>query len=152
MLFFPVEMMIQVHERLFTGEEAVRRHARGFRDAKMEIPVDDEPKSQRQKNESSGSDIKSVPAKKPRPSFVLVAMLLLSASAFCQQSRHFIFHYSFSVRNVPPGQKLEVWFPQAHSDPFQEVTIVQATGDLPLTGCGKSHWKVNYVVRSGSSN
>src|SRR5581483_2796372 len=41
--------------------------------------------------------------------------------------------YGFTVRNVAPGQKLEVWFPQAHSDAFQEVRVVSASGDLPLT-------------------
>ena len=45
---------------------------------------------------------------------------------------HFTFHYAFSVKNVQPGQKIEIWFPQAHSDQFQDVKIVSVTGDLPL--------------------
>jgi transglutaminase-like putative cysteine protease len=57
---------------------------------------------------------------------------LFSVSCFAQQSRHITFHYSFTVGNVLPGQKIEIWFPQAHSDDFQEVKIVSATGDLPL--------------------
>jgi transglutaminase-like putative cysteine protease len=60
-------------------------------------------------------------------------LLLLSFPALAQQSsRHFTFHYGFTVRGVQPGQKLELWFPQAHSDEFQQVRIVSVTGDLPL--------------------
>src|SRR6185369_6953546 len=33
---------------------------------------------------------------------------------------------------VPQGQKVRVWMPAAHTDDFQEVTIVSAKGDLPL--------------------
>lgn len=59
-------------------------------------------------------------------------VLMLSLSALAQQSRHFTFHYAFTVRNVPPGQKIEIWFPQAHSDQFQQIKIISAKGDLPL--------------------
>src|SRR2546425_8778202 len=59
-------------------------------------------------------------------------VLLLSLSAFAQQNRHFIFHYAFSVRGIQQGQKIEIWFPQAHSDQFQDVKIVSVTGDFPL--------------------
>lgn len=62
--------------------------------------------------------------------FIVVLFLALSASA--QQSRHFTFHYGFSVRNIQPGQKVQVWFPQAYSDRFQTVKIVSVKGDLPV--------------------
>src|SRR5450755_3187684 len=68
-----------------------------------------------------------------RKLFFFIFALLLSLSAFAQQTRHFTFHYAFSVRNVQPGEKLEIWFPEAHSDQFQDVKIVSVTGDLPLT-------------------
>lgn len=96
---------------------------------------------------------------------VLSIFLLISSAAFGQQSRHFVFHYSFSVRGIKPGQKVEVWFPQAHSDDFQEVKVVSVKGDLPLqatceirygnriyharaTGAGKDeyHFDVAYDV------
>ncbi len=67
-----------------------------------------------------------------RKLFLFVLAILLSLSAFAQQSRHFTFQYAFSVKNVQPGQKIEIWFPQAHSDQFQDVKIVSVTGDLPL--------------------
>ena len=62
--------------------------------------------------------------------------LLLSAvttiSAFTQDSRHFTFHYAFTVKNIPAGERVRVWMPQAQSDAFQDVKIISATGDLPL--------------------
>jgi hypothetical protein len=67
-----------------------------------------------------------------RKTFLFFFVLLTSLSALAQQSRHFTFHYAFAVRNVPPGQKIEIWFPQAHSDQFQQVKIISVKGDLPL--------------------
>ncbi|MBV8205607.1 MAG: transglutaminase domain-containing protein [Acidobacteria bacterium] len=61
-----------------------------------------------------------------------VLLLLLSGCAFGQQSRHFTFHYAFSVRGIKPGQKVEIWFPEAHSDDFQDVKIASITSALPL--------------------
>lgn len=67
-----------------------------------------------------------------RKSHLLPLVLLTSLFAFAQQSRHFTFHYAFSVRNVQSGQKIEIWFPQASSGQFQEVKVVSVTSDLPL--------------------
>ncbi|HTS38168.1 MAG TPA: transglutaminase-like domain-containing protein [Candidatus Solibacter sp.] len=65
--------------------------------------------------------------------FCVVLSLFVSVlSAFAQSSSHFTFHYAFTVKNVPQGKKLHIWIPQAQSDPFQDVTVVSATGDLPL--------------------
>jgi len=64
----------------------------------------------------------------------------LSFSALAQQTRHFAFHYAFTVRNVPTGQKIEIWFPQAHSDQFQTVKIVSLKGDLPLKKTSESRY------------
>jgi Transglutaminase-like superfamily len=52
--------------------------------------------------------------------------------AQAQQTRHFTFHYEFSVRNVTPGAPLRVWIPLAHSDEFQTVRVLKTAGDLPL--------------------
>ena len=65
-------------------------------------------------------------------SCVIFSVLLLPIPIWAQQSRHFTFHYGFSVRNVPSGQKIEVWFPQAHSDEFQQVKVVSVMGDLSI--------------------
>ncbi|HZR31624.1 MAG TPA: transglutaminase domain-containing protein [Terriglobales bacterium] len=64
--------------------------------------------------------------------YVFIFLVLLSWSAAAQQSRHFTFHYAFTVRNIEPGQAIEAWFPRAHSDQFQSVKILSAIGDLPV--------------------
>lgn len=48
------------------------------------------------------------------------------------RSRHFTFDYSFTVRVTEPGQPLEIWFPMAHSDEYQQVKIISKRSDLPL--------------------
>ncbi len=64
--------------------------------------------------------------------FVPLFSLLLLVAASAQESRHFTFHYGFTVKNITVGQRVRVWLPQAHSDEFQEVKVISATGDLPL--------------------
>ena len=56
--------------------------------------------------------------------------MLVSPAA--QDSRHFTFHYAFTVKNLSAGEKIKVWIPAAHSDAYQEVKIISAKGDLPL--------------------
>lgn len=63
--------------------------------------------------------------------YLLCFVLLLPFSASAQQNRHFTFRYAFTVRNIQPGQKIEVWFPLAHSDQFQDVKVVSMSCDLP---------------------
>ncbi len=64
---------------------------------------------------------------------VLLPLLVLTLSAFAQESRHFTFHYAFTVKNLPSGKKVRVWIPAAHSDRYQEVKVVSVKGDLPLS-------------------
>src|ERR1700749_919463 len=65
--------------------------------------------------------------------FSVVSLFLFSLCAFTQsKSRHFELNYSFSVRITDPGKPLDVWFPMAQSDEFQQVKIISKTGDLPL--------------------
>lgn len=62
-------------------------------------------------------------------------LLLLSAFAVdarAQGTRHFIFCYAFTVKDVPAGEQIRIWFPKAQSGPYQEIKIVSAKGDLPL--------------------
>ena len=58
---------------------------------------------------------------------------VFTLSARAQASRHFTFHYRFTVRNVPVDKKVRIWFPAARSDAYQEVKVISAKGDLPLT-------------------
>jgi Transglutaminase-like superfamily len=64
---------------------------------------------------------------------ILLSIFLFATAALsAQESRHFTFHYGFTVKNVPAGEKLRIWFPEAHSDAYQEVKVISAAGDLPL--------------------
>jgi transglutaminase-like putative cysteine protease len=56
----------------------------------------------------------------------------LALSVHAQDSRHFTFHYAFTVKNLPAGKKVRIWIPAAQSDAYQEVKIISAHGDLPL--------------------
>ena len=56
-----------------------------------------------------------------------------SLCAFAQsKSRHFELNYSFTVRITDPGKPLDVWFPMAQSDQFQQVKVLSKSGDLKL--------------------
>jgi len=58
-------------------------------------------------------------------------LLLATVSlASAQEMRHFTFHYGFTVKDMPVGERVRVWIPAAHSDQFQEVKVVSAGGDL----------------------
>ena len=59
-------------------------------------------------------------------------LLVCAAAVSAQESRHFTFHYGFTVKAVPAGSLLRIWIPAAHSDPFQDIKVVSADGDLPL--------------------
>jgi len=57
---------------------------------------------------------------------------LVALSAAAQDSRHFTFHYAFTVKNLPAGRNVRVWIPVAQSDAYQEVKIISTQEDLPL--------------------
>jgi hypothetical protein len=61
-----------------------------------------------------------------------VLLLAFAGMAWAQDTRHFTFHYAFTVKDFPSGEKVRIWIPQSHSDAFQTVKVISATGDLPL--------------------
>jgi transglutaminase-like putative cysteine protease len=63
---------------------------------------------------------------------LLLSVFGLTLTAFGQDSRHFTFHYAFTVKNLSGVKKIRVWIPAAQSDAYQEVKIVSAKGDLAL--------------------
>jgi transglutaminase-like putative cysteine protease len=63
---------------------------------------------------------------------LLLSSAVFAVSAAAEDSRHFNFHYEFTVRNIAAGQRVRIWIPLAHSDQFQTVKVVSTTGDLPL--------------------
>jgi transglutaminase-like putative cysteine protease len=65
-------------------------------------------------------------------SISLSLFLVFALCSLAQDSRHFTFHYAFTVRNLPAGKKVRIWVPAAQSDAYQEVKIISAQGDLPL--------------------
>jgi transglutaminase-like putative cysteine protease len=76
-----------------------------------------------------------------RKLFVLSSLFLaFSLSTFAQDSRHFTFHYAFTVRNLPAGKKVRIWIPAAQSDSYQEVKVISTQGDLPLKKSSESKY------------
>jgi transglutaminase-like putative cysteine protease len=71
---------------------------------------------------------------------VLSSLFLVALSLAAQDSRHFTFHYSFTVRNLSAGEKVRLWIPAAQSDSYQEVRIISAKGDLPLKKASESKY------------
>lgn len=64
--------------------------------------------------------------------FLFATLIAQAAAAEPAKSRHFVFEYNFTVRNTEPGKPMQVWFPLAESDQFQQIKILSQTGDLPL--------------------
>src|SRR5215469_8367005 len=87
-----------------------------------------------------------------RTAIVLPVLIVLTLAAAGQESRDFTFRYSFTVKNVPAGQKLRIWFPSGHSDSFQQVRAVTETGDLPLKKTRESKYgnEIYYAETSKS--
>src|ERR1700735_4534298 len=71
---------------------------------------------------------------------VLSSLFFVVVSLAAQDSRHFTFHYSFTVKNLSAGEKVRVWIPAAQSDSYQEVRIISAQGDLPLNKTSESKY------------
>ncbi|MGA7906085.1 MAG: hypothetical protein WCA16_01665 [Candidatus Sulfotelmatobacter sp.] len=80
-------------------------------------------------------------------------LLILTLNALGQDTRHFAFHYSFTVKNLPAGKKVRIWIPAAHSDAFQEVRVVSAKGDLPLRKTREAKYgnEIYYAQTSGAN-
>jgi len=78
----------------------------------------------------------------PRQALSLSFLLLFAFASFAQapKSRHFVFDYNFTVRNAESGKPLQVWFPIAQSDQYQQVKIIAKTGDLPLQETRESEY------------
>ena len=89
----------------------------------------------------------------PRKLYVLLSLLLALAIASCaQESRHFSFHYGFTIKNLESGKRVRIWIPAAQSDAFQEVRIISAKGDLPLKKTRESKYgNETYFAESSST-
>ncbi len=54
----------------------------------------------------------------------LILLFAFASFASAQETRHFTFHYGFTVKNILTGDKVRIWFPAAHSDQFQDVKVI----------------------------
>ncbi len=61
-----------------------------------------------------------------------LSLFAFALSTSAQESRHFTFHYAFTVKNLPEGKTVRVWIPAAQSDTWQEVKVKSVKGDLPV--------------------
>jgi transglutaminase-like putative cysteine protease len=64
---------------------------------------------------------------------LLFVAIVVAQNPSAPKQRHFKFHYSFVVKNVPAGKPLQIWIPLARTDSYQQVRILSQKGDLPLT-------------------
>jgi hypothetical protein len=88
----------------------------------------------------------------PRKIFVLSSLLFaFTVASLAQDSRHFTFHYAFTVKNLSAGKRVRVWIPAAHSDAFQEVKVISAKGDLPLKKTRESRFGNEIYFAEASS-
>src|SRR6266567_3461581 len=74
-------------------------------------------------------------------------LLAFAVTTLAQDSRHFTFHYDFTVKNLPPGKKVRIWIPVAQSDAYQEVKVVSVHGSMPLEKARESRFgnEIYYV-------
>ena len=67
-----------------------------------------------------------------RRSLLSLLLVFSSLPTLAQNQRHFSFHYTFTVKNVSPGERVRIWIPLAHSDAFQDVKVTSKSGDLKM--------------------
>jgi hypothetical protein len=58
--------------------------------------------------------------------------LAFQCLAVAQATRHFTFHYTFTIKDVSSGQRIKIWFPAAQSNNYQHVRVLSTKGDLQL--------------------
>ena len=79
--------------------------------------------------------------------------IALALNSTAQDSRHFTFHYGFTVKNLSAGKRVRVWIPAAQSDAYQEVKAVSVMGDLPLKKTRESKFgdEIYFAETSGTA-
>ncbi len=83
----------------------------------------------------------------------VLLLLSLVLPALAQDSRHFTFHYAFTVKNLAAKDNIRIWMPVAQSDRYQEVKILSAKGDLPLKKFRETKYgnEIYYAQTSGTT-
>jgi len=85
------------------------------------------------------------------PRLILCVFALVSAAS-AQSTRHFTFHYGFTVKNLPSGKRVRIWIPAAYSDAFQEVKVISAKGDVSLKKTHDSEFGNEIYYADASKN
>jgi len=67
-----------------------------------------------------------------RRSLLSLLLVVSSLPTFAENQRNFSFRYTFTVKNVSPGERVRIWIPLAHSDAFQDVKVTSKSGDLKI--------------------
>jgi len=83
---------------------------------------------------------------------LLLWTFMVVGTLSAQSTRHFTFHYGFTVKNLSPGERVRVWFPTAQSDAFQEVKVISAKGDLSLKKTRDSEYGDEMYYAEASKN
>jgi transglutaminase-like putative cysteine protease len=83
---------------------------------------------------------------------VVLSLLVFTSVSFAQESRHFTFHYAFTVKNVPMDKGIRIWIPVAQTDSFQEVKVLSSNGDLPLRDTRESKYGNEMLFAEGKSS
>ena len=83
---------------------------------------------------------------------LFLCLVALTPSLLAQESRHFTFHYGFTVKNLPMEKKVHVWIPAAESDMFQDVKVISARGDLQLKQTRESKHRNEMYFAETKSN
>jgi transglutaminase-like putative cysteine protease len=82
---------------------------------------------------------------------LLSLSLAIFQAASAQDTRHFTFHYAFTVKNLPPDGRVRIWFPEAHTDAYQRILREKLKADLPLRGVYESQYRNRILYAETSS-
>jgi transglutaminase-like putative cysteine protease len=85
-------------------------------------------------------------------SSLVLSVVALVTITQAQGVRHFTFQYGFTVKNLAAGERVRIWIPAAQSDPYQEVKIISAKGDLPLKKTHESEYGNEMYYAEASKN
>jgi hypothetical protein len=54
-----------------------------------------------------------------RKLWLLLFLVAFAGLVSAQEARHFTFHYAFTVKNVPAGERVRIWIPAPEPNDFQ---------------------------------
>ncbi|HET9407685.1 MAG TPA: transglutaminase-like domain-containing protein [Candidatus Sulfotelmatobacter sp.] len=88
----------------------------------------------------------------PRKIIVSLCLALFAISGLAQESRHFTFHYAFTVKNLPTGKRVRIWIPAAHSDAYQNMKVISSNGDVRLKRTSAEKYGNEFFYAEATNN